>query len=73
MAESDSCLDETGLSATDVMLAKFTLSPCHAGRGGAGRGGAGRGGAGRGGAGRGGAGRGGAEQSRAGHVTGVSR
>ena len=29
MAESDDCLDETGLSATDVMLAKLTLSPCH--------------------------------------------
>ena len=29
MAESDNCLDETGLSASDVMLAKLTLSPCH--------------------------------------------
>ena len=29
MAESDNCLDEIELSATDVMLAKLTLSPCH--------------------------------------------
>ena len=29
MAESDNCLDETRLNATDVMLAKLTLSPCH--------------------------------------------
>ena len=29
MAESDDCLDETRLSATDVMLAKLTLSPFH--------------------------------------------
>ena len=29
MAENDYCLEETGLSATDVMLAKLTLSPCH--------------------------------------------
>ena len=29
MAESDDCLDETRLSATDVMVAKLTLSPCH--------------------------------------------
>ena len=29
MAESDDCLDENRLSATDVMLAKLTLSPCH--------------------------------------------
>ena len=29
MAESDDCLDGTGLSATDVMVAKLTLSPCH--------------------------------------------
>ena len=28
-AENDNCLDEIELSATDVMLAKLTLSPCH--------------------------------------------
>ena len=29
MAESDICLDEIELSATDIKLAKLTLSPCH--------------------------------------------
>ena len=29
MAESDNCVDEIELSATDIMLAKLTLSPCH--------------------------------------------
>ena len=29
MAENYNCLDEIELSATDVMLAKLTLSPCH--------------------------------------------